>query len=168
MKSLILATLVTITAAFAAGNSGYYPTADNSWEEIENNYKYRVETRFPSVNMDNGPFVNVDYLCYNGSELQTVGPISKCVEWRNIGRGDRECAERVEYTGYAAMTGTRTQCLEWRNLGRGERECAQYGEVPYANSLSHMVPVYKRRGMGRGEFEFKLLFKKEYTIPNCQ
>lgn len=170
MKNFIIATaLILSSAAFAGGGNGsYYPTADNTWEEIENDYQYKVETRFPSINMDNGPFVSVNYLCYNGVELETIGEISKCVAYRNLGRGDRECSERVYYTGRAAMTGERTMCVEWRNLGRGERECAEYADVPYSNSLSHQVPVYKRRGLGRGEAEFTLLFKKEYTIPNCQ
>lgn len=163
MKKLILSTLILTSAAASAA----LPTESESWNKITSAYKYKTEVGFPSIALDNGPVVSVANLCFDGEKLKTTMNIESCVEYTRLPRGEKECAQTASYIGLAAMSGERVQCTDYINLGRGERECAQYEAVPYTNSLSHEVPVYKKTSKGNAEFDYKLLFTKTYTVPSC-
>lgn len=160
--------LLTSFASLAAGGgSSYLPSVDNTWEEIENDYYYRLMIGYPTISLDNGGHANVGSVCFDGVKLRTLKKLSKCVEYSRPRRGQRECVQRAYYTGVAEINGTRTRCAEWNHLGRGERECARYEDVSYSIPLENEVPVYQKI-VGRGEVELKLLFHKTHNIPSCQ
>lgn len=166
MKHILLMTLFVLFAGSAS--AAFLPTVDNTWEEINNDFYYRLKVGYPTINLDNGPLTSGNSVCFNGEELETTFKLEKCVDWRNAGRGERVCNEYVSYTGYAALNGFRTVCAEWRNLGRGERTCERYEDRAYTIPLNYSVPVYHKKRRGGGEYDYKLLFEKDFTIPNCQ
>jgi hypothetical protein len=160
MKKLLMIALMT---AFAAQLSA--ATANNSWETLESTRGISVE--WPTVNLDNGPMVTVNNVCYDGEQLQTTSALKTCVDWANPRRGQRECNEYGYYTGVAQMNGYNTVCTDW-TARRGQRICNNYEDQAYTVALDYNVAVYSKTFVGNGEFEYDFLFEKAYSVPSCK
>nr|BFD60325.1 hypothetical protein CKG001_24320 [Bdellovibrio sp. CKG001] len=144
--------LLTAAPAFAG------VTASSSWEEIMRD-KYAI-VKAPTVYM--GRSIDYTFVCRNGDHLRTLKPVDTTVSRT---RGDREEIIVIDRDYLSTPISYRHEVdnCDWR----GERRVCKTEIVTGSYPLTVNIPVY-RRISNRNVERYELLFRKSYTVPNCE
>ncbi|MFV3408810.1 hypothetical protein [Bdellovibrio bacteriovorus] len=147
----LLITLMSAVPAFAAVN------ANSSWEEIMRD-RYAI-VKAPTIYM--GRAIDYTFACQDGDRLRTQKPVDTTVSRT---RGDREeiiVIDRDYLSTPINYTHEVENCF-WNN---NQRRC-KMETVTGSYPLTVNIPVYKRIS-NRNVERYELLFRKSYTVPQC-
>ncbi|MBC7740751.1 MAG: hypothetical protein H7061_01040 [Bdellovibrionaceae bacterium] len=161
--------LLLVATVFAFSSSAFAVSAQDSWAKINASYEVSVVQPQFAGSFGQGGLFNA---CVAGSNFRSVNPVKVCSDWRVIHSGNGEAAttEGVCYKWeqqYAevAMTSVQKTCTKWSDSSGegGTLMCLREGNVTVTYPTTFDFTVISMRG----EMYGSPLFKKSYTVPNC-
>ena len=177
MKAILIlaSTLLTITAFAAQANANV--TANSSWSDILSSEQVQVE--MPTIRLTHGSITTIDQLCIDKNSFRTKTKFTKYINTRKSSpRNDdrRPRYKAVKYWGLANFIQTYTVCENdyTDRIGQDrhqigcDREYVKSYRVPFEYTGDNAISVYNVRNLDRdNERVGRLLFKKPYSIPQC-
>jgi hypothetical protein len=179
--------LLVAASAHALPFKFVYPTAADSWETIRKSESLAGIAQGPFAQM----FGSEGYFnaCLDGDTFRSIKPQEICVETNMGAEGSATDCTKFE-TRHAAVARTQTEqrCVkkEWVNDGGGEGGSGQYERCVESVPVTYRLPtkmnfvVYGyywmtgiQPGVSQGEggsnnLGTKVLFNKEFQVPNCK
>jgi hypothetical protein len=188
MKFFALATAMLIaTAAQALPSTFKYPSASDSWEIIRGNESVQGITQGPLAEAfgPNGYF----NACIDGDNFRTVQPQEVCTLFQGSLNGEgfpQVCAKTENRDNSVPRTQTEQRCLkrEWVTENGGEGTANRYERCVETASMSYKLPTKMNfvvhayywidgftgggEAQGSNNLGSKVLFNKEFQVPNCK